>query len=387
MKTKIAIFGSTGSIGTQALQIVRDNPNLFEVVTLVAKSSVDKLKSQILEFKPAHVFIESEENAKEIKEFLFIHNLKSEIFYESFGLKQISLIHDFDIAISALVGIAGLLPTFNLIKSGKRIALANKEVLVTGGPFILEQAKAYNATLLTVDSEHSAIMQCLQGEQENSIEKILLTASGGPFFTKELTPSISEKDVLAHPTWNMGAKITVDSATMMNKGFEVIEAVRLFNVTPEQVQVVVHRQSIMHSAVQFKDGTIMASLGPTDMRIPIAYALDFPKRLPNQIERVDLFKLLNLTFERPDVNRFPCLQYAYTALKEGLDKQIILNAADEIAVGHFLKGEINFITIPKIIYQVMESVTYALGTVDIDSILALNDIACKKAEEIVSKFL
>ena len=387
MKTKIAIFGSTGSIGTQALQIARDNPNSFEVVTLVAKSSVDKLKSQILEFKPAHVFIESEENAKEIKEFLFIHNLKSEIFYESFGLKQISLIHDFDIAISALVGIAGLLPTFNLIKSGKRIALANKEVLVTGGPFILEQAKAYNATLLTVDSEHSAIMQCLQGEQENPIEKILLTASGGPFFTKELTPSISEKDVLAHPTWNMGAKITVDSATMMNKGFEVIEAVRLFNVTPEQVQVVVHRQSIMHSAVQFKDGTIMASLGPTDMRIPIAYALDFPKRLSNQIERVDLFKLLNLTFERPDVNRFPCLQYAYTALKEGLDKQIILNAADEIAVGHFLKGEINFITIPKIIYQVMESVTYALGTVDIDSILALNDIACKKAEEIVSKFL
>lgn len=387
MKTKIAIFGSTGSIGTQTLQIVRDNQNLFEAVTLVARSSVEKLKSQILEFKPAHVFIESEEHAKEIKDFLFINNLKSDVFYGDDGLQQISLIHDFDIAVSALVGIAGLLPTFNLIKSGKKIALANKEVLVTGGPFILEQAKAYNATLLTVDSEHSAIMQCLQGEEENPIEKILLTASGGPFFVSDLTPNITVKDVLKHPTWNMGAKITVDSATMMNKGFEVIEAVRLFDVTPEQVQVVVHRQSIMHSAVQFKDGTIMASLGPTDMRIPIAYALNFPKRLPNQIERVDLFKLLNLTFQHPDTHRFPCLQYAYSALKEGLDKQIILNAADEVVVSHFLREEINFITIPKIIYEVMESVTDSLGTVDIDSILALNDLASKKAEEIVLKFL
>ena len=190
--------------------------------------------------------------------------------------------------------------------------------------------------MVPIDSEHSAIMQCLQGEHQNPIEKILLTASGGPFFTRDLTPDITVNDVLKHPTWKIGHKITVDSATMMNKGFEVIEAALLFDVSPSQIQVVIHRQSIVHSAVQFKDGTIMASLGPTDMQVPIAYAMNFPNRLQNSIERVDLFKLLALTFEKPDLNKFPCLQYAYSAIEGGLDKQIILNAANEVAVANFL---------------------------------------------------
>ena len=208
-------------------------------------------------------------------------------------------------------------------------------------------------------------MQCLQGESQNSIDKILLTASGGPFLTRDLTTDITVDDVLKHPTWKMGKKVSVDSATMMNKGFEVIEASLLFDIYPRNIQVVVHRQSIVHSAVQFKDGTIMANLSPTDMRIPIAYALNFPNRIKNSIERVDLFKLLNLTFEKPDLNKFPCLEYAYSALKSGLDKQIILNAANEVAVEKFLKKEINFNSIPALIYTVLDS---WLTSIDIDSI-------------------
>ena len=360
-KKKIAIFGSTGSIGTSTLQIIRDNPDIFEVVTLVAGNNIELLIQQAKEFHPKHVYIKHAQNASILYEALAKNPSteinKSEIFYGMDGMEEISCIHDFDIAVSALVGIAGLKPTYNLIKAGKKVALANKEVLVTGGKLILEHAKKYNTQLLTVDSEHSAIMQCLQGEQGNPIEKILLTASGGPFFTKDLTPNLTVEDVLKHPTWNMGAKITVDSATMMNKGFEVIEASLLFDVKPEQIQVVVHRQSILHSAVQFQDGTIMASLGPTDMRIPIAYALNFPHRIPNSIERVDLFKLLNLSFEKPDFHRFPCLQYAYQALHLGLDKQILINAANEVAVQKFLDREIDFLTIPKIISKTIDLYT------------------------------
>lgn len=308
-----------------------------------------------------------------------------EIYYGDDGLEQISSIYDFDIAVSALVGIAGLKPTYNLIKSGKQVALANKEALVTGGKLILEHANKYNCKLVPIDSEHSAIMQCLQGEHQNPIEKILLTASGGPFFTRDLTPDITVNDVLKHPTWKMGHKITVDSATMMNKGFEVIEAALLFDVSPSQIQVVIHRQSIVHSAVQFKDGTIMASLGPTDMQVPIAYAMNFPNRLQNSIERVDLFKLLALTFEKPDLNKFPCLQYAYSAIEGGLDKQIILNAANEVAVANFLSNKIRFISIPEIIYTVMNSCAEKIQIDSIDTILALDADTRKKAENIVSK--
>ena len=263
---KIAIFGSTGSIGESTLQIIRENPDLFEVVTLVAGKNIKKIIEQIKEFKPKNVYIISKENAEILKD--TFKNIK--VFYGEAGMEEISKLTDFDISISALVGIAGLRPTYNMIKNGKTVALANKEVLVAGGELIMKTAKENNSKLLTVDSEHSAIMQCLNGEENNKIDKILLTASGGPFFDKEISDKITVEDALNHPTWNMGPKVTIDSSTMMNKGFEIIEAKWLFNVEPEQIEVVVHRKSLVHSMVQFKDGTIMANIGPKSMQIPIA---------------------------------------------------------------------------------------------------------------------
>ena len=375
MRKKVAVFGSTGSIGTSTLQVIRDNPHLFEVVTLVAGNNVDLLIEQAKEFKPKYLYIKDASNASKLFDVLNNSNVpisRENIFYGDTGMEEISSIYEFDIAVSALVGIAGLKPTYNLIMSGKDIALANKEVLVAGGNLILEHAKKYNARLLTVDSEHSAILQCLQGEKQNPIEKILLTASGGPFFTKDLGPDITVESVLKHPTWKMGSKITVDSATLMNKGFEVIEAALLFGVKPEQIQVVVHRQSIVHSAVQFQDGTIMASLGPTNMQIPIAYALNFPKRLPNNIQSVDLFQLLNLTFEKPNTDKFPCLKYAYYALNRGLDAQVILNASNEVAVSNFLEKRIDFSTIPYVIQEILN--TFASTSIRIDSIETILDL-------------
>lgn len=389
MRKKVAIFGSTGSIGTSTLQVIRNNPHLFEVVTLVAGSNVDLLIEQAKEFMPKYLYIKDASNASKLFNVLKNSNVsisKENIFYGETGMEEISSIYEFDIAVSALVGIAGLKPTYNLIMSGKDIALANKEVLVTGGSLIIEHAKKYNARLLTVDSEHSAIMQCLEGEKQNPIEKILLTASGGPFFTKDLEPGITVENVLKHPTWKMGPKITVDSATLMNKGFEVIEATLLFDVQPKQVQVLVHRQSIVHSAVQFKDGTIMASLGPTNMQIPIAYALNFPYRIPNNLQRVDLFQLLNLTFEKPNPQKFPCLRYAYDALEHGLDAQIILNSANEFAVGSFLSRKIDFITIPLIIQKTQEIFSSTSIKIDsIQTILELDADARKKAACLIER--
>ena len=389
MRKKVAIFGSTGSIGTSTLQVIRNNPHLFEVVTLVAGNNVDLLIEQAKEFMPKYLYIKDASNASKLFNVLKNSNVsisKENIFYGETGMEEISSIYEFDIAVSALVGIAGLKPTYKLIMSGKDIALANKEVLVTGGSLIIEHAKKYNARLLTVDSEHSAIMQCLQGEEQNPIDKILLTASGGPFFTKDLEFGITVENVLKHPTWKMGPKITVDSATLMNKGFEVIEATLLFDVQPKQIQVVVHRQSIVHSAVQFKDGTIMASLGPTNMQIPIAYALNFPYRIPNNLQRVDLFQLLNLTFEKPNPQKFPCLRYAYDALEHGLDAQIILNAANEFAVGSFLSRKIDFITIPLIIQKTQEIFSSTSIKIDyIQKILELDADARKKAACLIER--
>lgn len=385
LKKRIAIFGSTGSIGTQTLQVIRENPEKFEVTTLVARKNVGKLSQQVKEFHPKHVFIEDDINAKilydECKELIS----KEEIYFGESGLEEISKIYDFDIAVSALVGIAGLKPTWNLMcKRGATVALANKEVLVTGGKLIIAHAKQNNIKLLSVDSEHSAIMQCLNGEENNKIEKILLTASGGPFWTRNLGPEITKKDVLKHPTWKMGPKVTVDSSTMMNKGFEVIEAALLFDVKPEQIEVVVHRQSILHSAVQFEDGVIMANMGPTDMQIPISYALGYPRRIKNEIERVDLFKLLNLSFERPNIQKFPCLKYAYDALKTGLDRQIILNAANEIAVEQFLSERCNYMHIPQIIEATLENAKNWKEPKTLEEILEI-DKETKKQAEILAK--
>ena len=346
---KIAIFGSTGSIGESTLNVVRENPNLFKVITLVAGQNIDKLLKQIKEFKPKNVYIIKKENANLINE--KYPNIN--IYYEKEGMESISKLTDFDIAVSALVGIAGLKPTYNMIKNGKTVALANKEILVAGGELIIKTAKENNATLLTVDSEHSAIMQCLNGEKNNKINKILLTASGGPFFDKEISDNITIAEALNHPTWNMGKKVTIDSSTMMNKGFEVIEAKWLFDIEPNQIEVVVHKQSLVHSMVEFQDGTIMANIGPKSMQIPIAYALNYPNRLNNNIDKLNLFEIKELKFEKPNLNKFKCLYLAYKALEKGHSYQVILNAANEVLVEAFLNNKIKYTDIPNIIENMM----------------------------------
>lgn len=345
----VAIFGSTGSIGESTLNVIRENKKLFNVVTLVAGKNIKKLIEQIEEFKPKNVYIIDKENSEKIKDLYKDIN----IFYGEEGMEKISKLVDYDISISALVGIAGLKPTYNMIKNGKTVALANKEVLVAGGELIMKTAKDNGAKLLTVDSEHSAIMQCLNGEDNNPIDKILLTASGGPFFDKEITDDITVEQALNHPTWSMGPKVTIDSSTMMNKGFEIIEAKWLFDVEPEQIEVVVHRKSLVHSMVQFKDGTIMANIGPKSMQIPIAYALNYPNRLKNNIEKLDLFEIVDLKFEKPDLNKFKCLKLAYESIKKGHSYQVVLNAANEVLVDSFLNKKIKYTMIPNGIEKIM----------------------------------
>ena len=364
---KIAIFGSTGSIGESTLNVIRENPDLFEVVTLVAGKNIQKLIEQIQEFEPKNVYITAEKNANKIKE--LYPNLH--VYHGEEGMEEISQLTDFDIGVSALVGVAGLQPTYNMIKNGKTVALANKEVLVAGGKLIMDTAKENKATLLTVDSEHSAIMQCLQGEKQNKIDKILLTASGGPFFDEEITDAITVEQALNHPTWKMGPKVTIDSSTMMNKGFEVIEAKWLFDVNPSQIQVVVHRKSIVHSMVQFQDGTIMANLGPKSMQIPIAYALNYPNRLVNNIEKIDLFKIAKLEFEKPDLEKFQCLKLAFEAIEKGHSHQVVLNAANEVLVDAFLNKKITYTQIPKGIKKMLDS-HEAMELNTVEEILALD---------------
>lgn len=376
---KVAIFGSTGSIGQSTLNVVRENPELFKVVTLVAGKNINRLMEQIEEFNPMNVYITDRENAEILKE----KYERLNIFYGEDGMEQISNLVDFDISVSALVGIAGLKPTYNMIKHGKTVALANKEVLVTGGELIIKTAKENGAKLLTVDSEHSAIMQCLNGEESNKIDKILLTASGGPFFDKEITDKITVEEALNHPTWNMGQKVTIDSATMMNKGFEVMEAKWLFDVNPNQIEVVVHRKSLLHSAVQYEDGTIIANIGPKSMQIPIAYALNYPERLPNQIEKLDLFEIVDLKFEKPDLDKFKCLALAYKAIEKGHCYQVILNAADEVLVDAFLNKKIKFTDIPKGI-EIMMNMYEKRGLNTVEEILEFDREVKEKTKEMLA---
>lgn len=351
MKKRIAIFGSTGSIGTSTLNVIRNNKEIFEVTILVAGNNIERLIEQIKEFNPKHVYIKLEENSKILKS-----KFKDlDVYFGIHGMKEISKLMDYDIAVSALVGISGLEPTYNMIKNGKTVALANKEVLVTGGELIINTAREKNATLLTVDSEHSAIMQCLNGEKNNKIDKILLTASGGPFLDKEITDNITVEEALNHPTWNMGKKVTIDSATMMNKGFEIIEARWLFDVTPEKIQVVVHRKSLVHSMVQFEDGTIMANIGSKSMEIPIAYALNYPNRLKNNLEKLNLFDVRSLEFEKTDLEKFKCLKLAVEATEKGHSYQVVLNAADEVLVNAFLCEEIKFTDIPQMLEKILQN--------------------------------
>ena len=375
---KIAIFGSTGSIGESTLNIVRENPDKFRAVTLVAGKNIEKLISQVREFNPENVYITSEENAARLSEMFPALN----VYCGEDGMEEISLRTDFDISVSALVGIAGLSPTYNMIKNGKTVALANKEVLVAGGELIMKTAKESGATLLTVDSEHSAIMQCLRGEEENPIDKILLTASGGPFFDKEITDDITPADALNHPTWSMGPKVTIDSSTMMNKGFEVIEAKWLFGVEHTQIEVVVHRKSLVHSMVQFRDGTIMANIGPKSMQIPIAYALNYPERLPNSIEKLDLFDVFDLRFEKPKLEKFGCLRLAYEAIAKGHSAQVVLNAANEVLVAAFLAGKVKYTDIPDGIEKVM-ALYEARPLTTVAEILSFDAEVKAKTEEMI----
>lgn len=359
-KRCIAILGSTGSIGTQTLQVVEEHPDKFEVYAITANTRVDELIEQARKFMPEAVVIADESKYPKLKEALADLPIKVYGGYES--ICQIVESQPIDIVVTAMVGFSGLRPTINAIKAGKAIALANKETMVVAGEMINELAMKHQTPILPVDSEHSAIFQCLAGEMHNKVEKLILTASGGPFrtFTKEQLEHVTREQALKHPNWSMGAKITIDSASMMNKGFEVMEAKWLFGVGAEDIEVVVHPQSVIHSMVQFGDGAIKAQLGTPDMRLPIMYALTYPVRLPSSFERVDWNTLKELTFEKPDLDLFPNLRHAYTALAEGGNIPCVVNAANEICVAAFLEERIKFTDMPKLIERAMEKATYIL---------------------------
>lgn len=354
----IAIFGSTGSIGTQALEVVRANPERFSVEVLTAHSNDDLLIKQALEFKPNVVVIVEESKYPKVKEALSKENIK--VFAGEASLEQAAGMNTYDIMLAAIVGYAGLKPTLKAIESGKVIALANKETLVVAGDLMVQKAIQTGSALIPVDSEHSAIFQCLVGENRNPIEKIILTASGGPFRGKKpnFLVNVKRDHALQHPNWSMGAKITIDSATLMNKGLEMIEAKWLFGLKPEQIQVVIHPQSIIHSMVQFEDGSIKAQMGLPDMKLPIQYALGFPQRIKNDFPRFNFKKFDTLTFEEPDTRTFKNLALATDALFKGGNLPCIMNAANEIAVWAFLRNRIGFLDMMVVVEKTMQKVSF-----------------------------
>ena len=355
---ELAILGSTGSIGTQTLDVVRAYPDRFRVYALCAHRSIDLLVQQAQEFHPEVVCIADESLYDSLNAQLSTLNIK--VWTGPDSIAEVVTMPSIDIVVAAMVGYAGLRPTIEAIKAGKTIALANKETLVVAGEIICDLAVKHHTPILPVDSEHSAIFQSLVGEDRSEIEKILLTASGGPFRTYSLDQmrTVTAADALKHPNWDMGAKITIDSASMMNKGFEVIEAKWLFGVPVEKIQVLVHPQSIVHSAVQFTDGAIKAQLGAPDMRLPIQYALSFPERLASDFPRADLFALKYLTFEQPDLNRFPNLGLAYEAMRRGGNIPCVLNAANEVANLAFREGHCGFLQMSDIICKTMDKATF-----------------------------
>ncbi|HSK14489.1 MAG TPA: 1-deoxy-D-xylulose-5-phosphate reductoisomerase [Phnomibacter sp.] len=355
---RIAIFGSTGSIGTQALEVVRANPTLFSVEVLTSYSNADLLIKQALEFQPNLVVIVDEAKYPEVKAALAESPIK--VFAGEDSLEEAAAMDTYDIMLAAIVGYAGLKPTLKAVGAGKVIALANKETLVVAGDIIVKKARETGAALIPVDSEHSAIFQCLVGELRNPIEKIILTASGGPFRGKKpnFLVNVKRDHALQHPNWTMGAKITIDSATLMNKGLEMIEAKWLFGLRPDQVQVVIHPQSIIHSMVQFEDGSIKAQMGLPDMKLPIQYALAFPQRIKNDFPRLDFRKVETLQFEEPDTRTFRNLALATEALHKGGNLPCVLNAANEIAVWAFLRNRIGFLDMMVVVEKAMEKVAF-----------------------------
>lgn len=369
----IAILGSTGSIGTQALEVVRDQQDALHVEVLSAQSNADLLVAQALEFKPNAVVIGDEAKWKQVNDALFDEGIK--VYSGAEALEQVVEVDGIDMVLTAMVGAAGLKPTLRAIEAGKHIALANKETLVVAGEIVMNAARNKGVDIHPVDSEHSAIYQCIAGEFHNPIEKIILTASGGPFRgrTLESLAGVTKADALKHPNWDMGAKITIDSASLMNKGLEVIEAKWLFDISPDQIDVVVHPQSIVHSCVQFDDGSIKAQLGLPDMKLPIQYALTYPRRLKNDFPRFSFMDYPSLTFEQPDTKTFRNLALAFDALRAGGNAPAILNAANEVAVARFLKDDIEFLDLPRV-------VEHALGHVTLQAKPTLDDLIAADAD-------
>lgn len=355
---RIAIFGSTGSIGTQALDVIAANSDKFSAEVLTAQNNDELLIRQALQFNPNVVVIGDEKKYNRVKEALASTDIK--VFAGEKALEEVASMDCYDLMLAAIVGYAGLKPTLNAIYAGKAIALANKETLVVAGDIIMQKAVEYRVPIIPVDSEHSAIFQCLVGETRNRIDKIILTASGGPFIGRKpnYLVNVKREHALQHPNWSMGAKITIDSATLMNKGLEMIEAKWLFNLQPDQIQVVIHPQSIIHSMVQFEDGSIKAQMGLPDMKLPIQYAMAFPKRIPNDFPRYDFRKVSTLTFEEPDLKTFRNLALAQEALAKGGNLPCVMNAANEIAVFAFLRNRINFLDMTEVIEKTMHHLPF-----------------------------
>ncbi len=360
-KRQLAILGSTGSIGTQALEVVSEHSDLFEVYALTANNQVDLLINQARKYMPEVVVIANERKYPELKEAL--EDLPIKVWAGADAIAQMVQSEPIDMVLTAMVGYSGLRPTISAIKAGKAIALANKETLVVAGELIMKLAAEHKVPILPVDSEHSAIFQCLTGAYDNPIEKILLTASGGPFRRKTLEElaTVTKAQALRHPNWTMGAKITIDSASMMNKGFEMIEAKWLFDVTPDQVQVVVHPQSVIHSMVQFEDGAVIAQLGIPDMKLPIAYAFSFPTRMRSMAPRLDFNQYSTLTFEEPDMERFRNLAFAFEAARQGGNMSCILNVANEVVVAAFLQDRIGFLQMSDVIERTMRKASFIVN--------------------------
>jgi len=379
-KKQIAILGSTGSIGTQALKVIEEHPDLYEAYALTANNQVELLAEQARKFMPAAVVIANEAKYLQLKEMLA--DLPIQVYAGADALCEIVEAKPIDVVLASMVGYAGLRPTMNAIRAGKAIALANKETLVVAGELINALAQQYKTPILPVDSEHSAIFQCL--EPNNALEKVILTASGGPFrkFTMDQLQHVTKVQALKHPNWEMGAKITIDSATMMNKGFEVIEAKWLFGVRPDQIEVVVHPQSIIHSMVQYEDGAVKAQLGMPDMRLPIQYAFSYPQRIKASFDRLDFSKMTELTFEQPDTNRFRCLALAYEALNRGGNMACIVNAANEVVVSAFLKDRIPFLRMSEVIEQSMAKVPF-IQTPTYEDYVATDAEARRVAESLI----
>lgn len=380
MRKRLAILGSTGSIGTQALDVVDENPELFSVQVLTANNNVDLLIEQALKYQPKTVVIANAEKYDVVSEALDIKGI--EVFAGELALQQVVQMDNVDMVLAAMVGYAGLLPVISAIKAKKEIALANKETLVVAGDLITRLCDEYGVKLLPVDSEHSAIFQCLVGESAPSVEKIILTCSGGPFrgYSRKQLEHVTRNEALAHPNWDMGAKITIDSATLMNKGFEAIEAKWLFNLQPEQIDVVVHPQSIIHSMVQFNDGSIKAQMGLPNMRLPIQYAMCYPQRMPNNFPRFNFIDYPELTFSTADTKIFRNLALAYEALKKDGNLPCVVNAANEVVVKAFLKDRIGFLQMSDIIEQTMQKIAFIAHPSIDDYIETDKESRCKAGE-------